>query len=1801
MMKLIDNRYKVIRVIEESVYNTIYEVTDFWNDEKQLFMKLYDISRQGKVIEYLINNFINFTHIRHDNLLSSEQFSIIKTIDRKKVNIKRYYSTTEYTNSPTLVTVHDKLNLDEKLRIILQLCNLLDFLHYRGIVYKHLSPSNIFLLENDQIKAMDLTNIYENVINRSYSDLTRYFIAPEVLLEQEEIVSYNSDKYSLGMLILYLLSEDYYSINSDIRFMDGLQMDKEQRDYLVHTIRVLTKTDPMEREITLRDIINDVKDLFGIEYEFDLIKERNVLNFDIRIIGREKEINRILEIDKNLVTHTDFKRAVLINGDLGVGKTRFLNEISYQLRMRGRKVYYLEINQSVQHGLKAATNILRQTIKDAPVYILNKYGRELVKVLPELKYIVNNDVIYDMGEDRNRLRLFDRITNYLEELTKDKLTYIILDNIDDGSVEFLHLFNFILKNMEESNLVLIASYNEKRIPIGTLKERIFNDLLSDKLVESIKISNLSLTEIGEFIQSVLGMNYKPLMFSAVVLRESGGNPRHIEYILKDLYATGELFVNESGFWELKTQKYSDLYFTTNMDQILKNQITLIEEEYMDIMNIVSAYNDSIPKAILSMLIDEDKMPLSAKINELVRMGLLEERVSDWGYSYCINNVQLKRLIYYRMPIEERVKLHRRLAELLEEYYKDNYKPIMEELAHHLISSDQTEKALEHILEEARKEENIMSSQSQYLWEEAYEIAKHVDSKYTLEILESLGNIYYLRGENDKALKIYSKLIEKSKELNNYQYTVFGKLGVCEIYLNRNMIDEILAITKEIRTISEKNAFPLGLVKSGILYTKCMLNLGKLEETERSIEKLLNYAIKNGMDEVLGDIYNLRGLLEYFNGNMDEAIKFYNKSIEYFENTDQSINSTKPINNIANIYIQRGKYEKAMSYYQEGLKIVEKFSLLNLRLVFLNNIGELYCNIGNFNKAKKYLEEARTIAMEIKDNNLVFLTNVNLGLIYLATGDYEYSYNCYSILKESYVEDSNFSFELIGQYFNFLGEFYFTFGEWDKSLDYSKKAMELSKDYNNIEYLMSKTRVILAKYLKTRKYDKNAIELIRRELRNSKLIFQRRIALLQLGIITLLEKDYDYIMDIINEDAELRKTISSPILEYLRKILIYSASRHKYQNNHLEELDKMIKSHNFIHLNILVNIIIGSNLVKEEKYYQAINYLLESLDLIYGIVKKIHSKSLQISFIKNHGVDKIKFMLAEAIYNICNRRVEFVQIDQLKSEEPVDQYFDYNIIFNFIDDAQFDNIIKLNCLYENIKHIRTIEDLINSLTNDYKHNLYLILQYLSKETLAQRGFILIYDDEKNEFIPIIGIGEKDIEAWKANENLLALSGRYDNGILISSNLGNNIIGLHREFLLKDTRAIICVPIFVPLVELNMPSVERRKKDIGKYRRVEGYVYLETDRVFNRFDIERQNLVGALTKILFINIENYKLKILSNIDKLTGTYTRKYYENEFNKILMEANHNDESFAVLMLDLDGFKDINDTYGHRKGDEILSIIGETLINSVRSTDLVARYGGEEFIIILRNVLGDEAKNISEKIRRNVEEIKFHNVKGPVTLSIGISMFPFHSQFKEELIEKADQALYCAKERGKNRVIMWDTDLANSLNRGDRLAGILTGNANKDQKNILAILDVIQIANENINYTEKVFAFLGRVIEVLEAEKCALIEFDDSNKKIVNSYARSRLNLRWVEPDFINENIVEKILHKGEGEFLIDWESISEKNLNLNMPDWQSVIAIPLISNNQIKALVYITVPIKEKEFDYNNYNLAKALCDIFSTILET
>ena len=130
-----------------------------------------------------------------------------------------------------------------------------------------------------------------------------------------------------------------------------------------------------------------------------------------------------------------------------------------------------------------------------------------------------------------------------------------------------------------------------------------------------------------------------------------------------------------------------------------------------------------------------------------------------------------------------------------------------------------------------------------------------------------------------------------------------------------------------------------------------------------------------------------------------------------------------------------------------------------------------------------------------------------------------------------------------------------------------------------------------------------------------------------------------------------------------------------------------------------------------------------------------------------------------------------------------------------------------------------------------------------------------------------------------------------------------------------------------------------------------------------------------------------------------------------------------SLVMVDIDFFKKVNDTFGHTEGDQVLSKISSLLKTSVRKKDTVARYGGEEFILILPGTGVEESFVISERIRRLVENTLFEVGKAQLnlTLSMGISNFPSHRvKSKEELIKMADQALYDAKRGGRNKVCIF-------------------------------------------------------------------------------------------------------------------------------------------------------------------------------------
>ncbi len=175
-----------------------------------------------------------------------------------------------------------------------------------------------------------------------------------------------------------------------------------------------------------------------------------------------------------------------------------------------------------------------------------------------------------------------------------------------------------------------------------------------------------------------------------------------------------------------------------------------------------------------------------------------------------------------------------------------------------------------------------------------------------------------------------------------------------------------------------------------------------------------------------------------------------------------------------------------------------------------------------------------------------------------------------------------------------------------------------------------------------------------------------------------------------------------------------------------------------------------------------------------------------------------------------------------------------------------------------------------------------------------------------------------------------------------------------------------------------------------------------------------------------IENARLydqtKEQARTDALTGLYNRREFGLRLAEEHRRAARYAKPYALMMLDIDHFKQTNDTYGHPAGDAVLKTLADILRKQLRDVDLAARYGGEEFVVVFPEISGEAAKKVAERVRRAVAATPFRLPDGreiSVTVSIGVSCYPKCADTPQGVVERADQALYAAKEAGRNRVVM--------------------------------------------------------------------------------------------------------------------------------------------------------------------------------------
>ena len=181
---------------------------------------------------------------------------------------------------------------------------------------------------------------------------------------------------------------------------------------------------------------------------------------------------------------------------------------------------------------------------------------------------------------------------------------------------------------------------------------------------------------------------------------------------------------------------------------------------------------------------------------------------------------------------------------------------------------------------------------------------------------------------------------------------------------------------------------------------------------------------------------------------------------------------------------------------------------------------------------------------------------------------------------------------------------------------------------------------------------------------------------------------------------------------------------------------------------------------------------------------------------------------------------------------------------------------------------------------------------------------------------------------------------------------------------------------------------------------------------------------------IKVLQSKLQEQASRDPLTGLYNRRFLETIAGREVARCDRDHQHMAVMMIDVDHFKKVNDTHGHAGGDEVLKMLSALFLEKVRATDVPCRYGGEEFLLLFPGMTAEIAMVRADQCRSTFAErtVEFGGAPIQCTISIGVAIYPNHGESMDALTRCADLALYRAKKQGRNRVILFDSEWGTAM-----------------------------------------------------------------------------------------------------------------------------------------------------------------------------
>lgn len=1396
-----------------------------------------------------------------------------------------------------------------------------------------------------------------------------------------------------------------------------------------------------------------------------------------KLYGREKELASLHKAFESL--NNNELKLMLVSGYSGIGKTSIIREMHKIIINKGGyfisgKFNRLQRNNPYSAIIFAFRELIRSIIseyknidrwKELLTEALGFNAKIIIDLIPELKQIIGDQPgvsKLNPSEDKNRFQMV--FHDFIKVFAKrDYPLVIFLDDLqwcDFSTTDFL---KYILTSMEVGNLLIIGAYRDNEVakghPILSMVEEI-KDILGNGFFDQIILEPLNEHTVNQMVADTLKCHYTDTyILTSYIYRKTKGNPFFTRQLLNSLYQKGVFKFDDNEMqWKWNLDEIDEIQISDNVVGFLIQTFNLLPADSLEIIKkascigncfdlktlyLISSELENISEA-LWVIIDKDLIVPLNNNYRLLHMPKEEFIKSNMDIRFRFSHDRIQQAAYSLISENDKLLIHQKLGKLLFDSYTS--KNILEDNIYEVINHLNIAKDLI-----CDKSERFKLMELNYTAGKrakastAYDISKNhfivgkallTDEEWIeypemmFELSYEFAEANFLAGNMEEAFELCIHLFEvtsnsidkarivslKAKILDNTGQK--KSLVIDEIRKGLNLLGVDLPVGLE--EINYKLAEGINRMQAYLNNSQVeeLVNLPRMTDKNKIITMKLFFQVQPATFQYYPPLNFLIQLIMF-----EMSLHYGTTEVSCKNFAECGIIQGSLLNNYQMAYrfgqVSFGLLQKLNAEpYKAGCHFIFAAFISHWRVHYSESLN--YYNMcfksaletGDMEHAVyscthkfslilysgKNLNDCKTEA----DNILKFFKEVNISLLEPSMRIFlhiikqlqsTYNYEVENALLDETTQSQNIWLLCI-------------FGQCNLMINFILGDIEAADRWNTFtkpyleggtglfpmpDYYMFQSLLLIKKYENTSKKEKELI-----------------------------------IETVVKNIEKLRVWSDNCPTNFAHKYNIVCAELAKIQKQPLEVIMSLYKGAldsinpgDFINMKALINELIGEFWIGRNEEFIGKVYIKESYYFYsqWGAFAKIRLLEKQYTRFFT-DFNKLNFKYPSPNKKHINTKfTEALSLDLgsiLKSTQAISSEIKIDKLLKVLMNTIIENAgAQAGCLI--LKH-------------DTNNNLF-VEALKCKDSEEVHVMNSIPFNESHDYCP-----EIVQYVVRTRENV------------VLDNASNNFNFQNNKYIIKNkTKSVLCMPIIY-------------QNDL------KGIIYLENNLMENVFTIERIETLKILSSQISISIENAQLyenlegkvkertqqlelankelKELALHDPLTRLHNRRYvYEYisglsesfvkskaalYFNKQKRDLSIGNNVIGVYLIDLDFFKNVNDTYGHATGDEVLVKITKVLKNLIRDDDYIIRWGGEEFLIILNKTKIEYLKVFSKKVLDIVSQTPVELIEGKkifVTCSIGCTFLPFEPELSEfftleQTINISDFAMYKAKERGRNRAI---------------------------------------------------------------------------------------------------------------------------------------------------------------------------------------